>query len=97
MTAERPGRAALEADLRRVILSASPELTDLASRAPLISSGLLESTALLSVALWVEDQVGAPVELGEVDLTEEWDTLEGIVSFVERRGVPSPGAGPPRP
>ena len=57
---------------------------DLSDSAPLISSGLLESGALLSVALWVEDRIGVAIDLADFDLAEEWDSMGAIVRFVER-------------
>jgi acyl carrier protein len=81
-----PGsREALLAELRRLIMADAPTIAaDLPDNAPLISSGLLESAALLNVALWVEDRLGVALELAELDLTAEWDSMSAIVGFVER-------------
>jgi hypothetical protein len=69
------GREALLAELRRLVLSGAPSIAaDLPDNAPLITSGLLESAALLNVAL----------ELGDLDLAAEWDSMSAIVGFVER-------------
>ena len=62
---------------------------------PLISSAMVESIALLNVALWVEEQIDATVEIASFDLTAEWDTLGQILNFVERHRRPD-GARPLR-
>lgn len=48
----------------------------------LIRSGLLDSLALFNLTLWVEREAG-PYDLTSVDLSREWDTVAGIVGFVE--------------
>jgi acyl carrier protein len=82
---EPANREALLAELRRLIMADAPTIApDLPDSAPLISSGLLESAALLNVALWVEDRLGVALELAELDLAAEWDSMSAIVGFVER-------------
>lgn len=49
----------------------------------LIRSGLLDSFALFSLALWVEREAGRPFDVTTFDLSREWDTVAGIVGFVE--------------
>lgn len=49
---------------------------------PLITSGLIESLYLLELALLVEEEVGSPLKLTILDFTTEWDTIDGIISFV---------------
>lgn len=49
----------------------------------LISSGRLDSTALFSLSLWVEERIGRPVDPTSFNLVEEWDTVGRIVAFVE--------------
>ena len=72
-------------ELRRLILRGAPTVADnLSDDAPLISSGLLESVALLDVALWVEDRIGGALDLADVDLVAEWNSMTAIVAFVER-------------
>jgi hypothetical protein len=85
VTPERPGRGDLRRELRALILEAAPDLpADVGDDAPLISSGLVESTTLVSLALWVEDRLGREIELGSFDLVVEWDSLNGVLDFVER-------------
>jgi acyl carrier protein len=92
----RADRAALLRDLRALIIRSTPALTGpLGEDAPLISSGVLESTSLVSVALWVEDHIGREMDLSAFDLATEWDSLAAIVDFVERH-APSTGRPTPR-
>ena len=81
----RPERESWRAELRSLIAESAPDLDgDLADDTPLISSGLVESTTLLSVALWVEERVGREIDLGAFDLASEWDSMAGIMAFVEQ-------------
>jgi len=50
----------------------------------LIRSGLLDSTGLLKLVLWVEQRIGAELDLTAFDLPEEWETVRKLVSFIER-------------
>ncbi len=65
----------------------------------LIRSGLLDSLALFNLALWVEREAGQPFDLTSLDLSREWDTVAGIVEFVEtlkgERARPNGGANQP--
>ena len=49
----------------------------------LIRSQLLDSLALLHLAAWVEDEVGAPLDLSYLDPAAEWDTVADIERFIE--------------
>jgi acyl carrier protein len=87
METSRRERESWRAELRSLIAESAPDLDgDLADDTPLISSGLVESTTLLSVALWVEQRVGAEIDLAAFDLATEWDSLAGIMDFVEQHG-----------
>lgn len=82
---ERSGHGDLRASLLALLGDGALELpADLGGDTPLISSGLLESTTLLNVALWVEDHLGREVELGSFDLVAEWDSMNAILDFVKR-------------
>lgn len=50
---------------------------------PLITSGILESLHLLELALLLEEEVGSPLDLTTLDFTKEWDTMNGILNFVQ--------------
>jgi hypothetical protein len=85
-------------ELRRLVLRGAPTVAgDLSDDAPLISSGLLESVALLDVALWVEDRIGGALDLAAVDLVGEWDSMAAIVTFVERQRGPRVTGDTPSP
>lgn len=51
----------------------------------LLDSGLLDSLALFHLAQWVETELGEPIDPLEVDLTEEWETVDRIVRYLEVR------------
>ena len=68
---------------------------NLSEGASLIASGLLESTTLVTVALWVEERIGRAMDLGAFDLVAEWDSMHAIVDFVERHAA-GPGTAAPR-
>ena len=55
------------------------------SKTPLIASGLFDSLALFNLVVWIEQRVGAPIDPTAVDLATEWDTVDDIVKFIERR------------
>ena len=96
MGAWGPARAKLLEELRALIVNGTPGLDrNLSEGASLIASGLLESTTLVSVALWVENRVGREMDLGAFDLVTEWDSLRAIVDFVERHAA-GPAAAAPR-
>jgi hypothetical protein len=83
--AEPLDRAALREQLLALIAEAVPDLDGtLSDGSPLITSGIVESTTLLNLALWVEDRLHAPLDLGALDLAAEWDTVTSILDFVER-------------
>lgn len=53
----------------------------------LIGSGLLDSTGLMQLVLWVEERIGAELDLTTFDLSEEWETVGKLVSFIDRHQV----------
>lgn len=50
----------------------------------LIKSGTLDSLALVNLIAWIELELGGEVDLCALDLAEEWDTIVGIVQFIEK-------------
>jgi acyl carrier protein len=50
----------------------------------LVRSGILDSLALYRLILWIEEQIGKPVDPTKFDLAEELDTIGDIVHFVEK-------------
>ncbi|MGH9369323.1 MAG: phosphopantetheine-binding protein [Thermoanaerobaculia bacterium] len=75
-------RRRLLAFLEGLDVAAAAGLTD---DTPLISSGLFDSLALFHLVEWIERETGAPVDPGSFDFLREWDTVPGILAFVERR------------
>jgi len=62
-----------------------PALPDDAHRGTsLIQSGILDSAGLFHVALWVEREIGDGFDFTAFDLAAEWDTMEQIVTFVQK-------------
>jgi acyl carrier protein len=50
----------------------------------LVRSGIIDSLALYQLILWIEEQVGKPVDPTRFDLASELDTVASITSFVEK-------------
>lgn len=50
----------------------------------LVRSGVIDSLALYQLILWIEEQVGKPVDPTKFDLASELDTVTGITRFVEK-------------
>ena len=50
----------------------------------LLRSGVLDSLALYRLILWIEEQVGRPVDPTSIDLTSELDTVNDVLRFVEK-------------
>jgi acyl carrier protein len=82
---DRPDRGRLREQLRALIGAlAHPDEEAIDDDTPLISSGRVESITLLNVALWVEEQIDAAVEITSFDLAAEWDSVAQILEFVEK-------------
>lgn len=93
LSLDRPERTTRRERLVVLIAELAPALDgDLADDTPLITSGLMESLALLNLAAWVEEQIDAAVDLTAFDLSTEWDTPAAILDFIERHWL-----APPRP
>jgi acyl carrier protein len=74
-------------DLLRVIRESGVALPpDFDDDTSLIRSGLVDSTALFDVVLWVEERIAPGIDLTDLDLTEEWDTVRKLLAFVARHG-----------
>ena len=58
----------------------------LAADAALITSGLIDSVVLFNLALWIEETIGAPVDITRLDLPAQWDTPERILDFIAAHG-----------
>jgi acyl carrier protein len=74
----------LREKLFRVIHGSQGEtIGELTETTSLIRSGLVDSTRLLELALFVEQEIGRPLDLSTVDLEREWDTVGAILRFIE--------------
>jgi acyl carrier protein len=58
---------------------------DLDANAHLITSGLIDSEMLFELALWIEEEVGGPLDLTRIALPDEWDTLDRVITFIEKK------------
>ena len=52
---------------------------------PLISSGLLDSLAVLVLVGWIDDELGARLDLQTMDIPREWNTVTDILAFMDAR------------
>jgi acyl carrier protein len=78
---------ALRDEILRVIGEGGASLPDdVDDDTSLIRSGLLDSTALFELAVWLEERVTPGLDLTSFDVTEEWDTLGKLMRFVGRYG-----------
>ncbi|HEX2789655.1 MAG TPA: acyl carrier protein [Steroidobacteraceae bacterium] len=49
---------------------------------PLIISGKLDSQGLFNLALFIEKEIGRPIDVSAFDLAKEWNTIDDIVEFI---------------
>jgi acyl carrier protein len=75
----------IENKIRELDKELKGELTDETS---LIKSGLLDSLALLQLAMWIEVEMNSEVDLATIDLSKEWDTIADIIRFIETQSNP---------
>ncbi len=52
---------------------------------PLINSGKLDSQGLFNLALFIEKEIGRPIDVSTFDLAKEWNTIDDIVNFIVER------------
>jgi acyl carrier protein len=72
-------------ELLAAIADWNPALPGPISRhTPLITSACLDSLGLLKLLVWIEQRVGRPIDVTAIDMVKEWDSVNAIVSFVER-------------
>jgi acyl carrier protein len=78
---------ALRDELLRLLEASGASLPDhFDDHTSLIESGILDSTALFDLALWIEERVAPGLDLTGFDLAEEWGTLAKLLAFIERHG-----------
>ena len=68
--------------LKETLSDSSLEIGDDTS---LIQSGLLDSSALFNLALWIENHTNSPIDPASFDLRTEWDTMACILGFIEKQ------------
>jgi len=79
-----PPRLQLLDFLRETLSDSSLEIRDETS---LIQSGLLDSSALFNLALWIENHTNSPIDPASFDLPTEWDTMACILAFIEKQNA----------
>ena len=77
-----PIRTQLVTFLRNTLLDPNLDIRDETS---LIRSGLLDSSALFNLTLWIEEHAISPVDPASFDLSREWDTIAGILNFIDKQ------------
>lgn len=55
---------------------------EIADDTPLLSSGLLDSTALFNLVLWIEEKTGRPLDPTTIDIRRELDTVTRVLEYV---------------
>lgn len=86
----------LEAELLRLFAEWLPwwgDGTSYDQNTPLIQTGGFDSMALLNLVLWIEEQVGKPMDVAALDVAaldveRDWNTVADIVQFVRRERLP---------
>ena len=78
-------RPSLRERLGRVIRQCHPEVNgSLTDTTSLIRSGLVDSLGLLTIAVFIEREIGRAVDITSFDLVRRWDTIADILSFIEQ-------------
>jgi acyl carrier protein len=79
-------RRHLRAELLRAVVPADHDaIGELTETSSLIRSGVVDSQGLLNMALFVEREIGRPVDFTAIDLAIEWDTIADVIRFIEAR------------
>jgi acyl carrier protein len=85
----------LRDELLRLLEASGASLPqDLDDNTSLIESGVLDSTALFSLVLWIDERVAPGLDLTALNLSEEWSTLAKLLAFIDRHVGTT---GPQRP
>ena len=50
----------------------------------LLKSGVCDSYSILTLAVWIEEEIGREIELSELNFEELWDTPALIAGFIEK-------------
>ena len=65
--------------------AAGNNVTELDGNTSLLASDLLDSNSVLELAVWIEEEVGSDLDLQSINFAEEWDTIDAILDFIERK------------
>ena len=72
-------------DLIRAFATWNPELgQNVARDTPLLTTGRLDSMGVFQLVLWIEACVGHTIDVTDIDMPAQWNTVDDIVAFVER-------------
>ena len=81
-----PPQSDLRDKLIGVILRSSPDhIADLTDTTSLIKTGLVDSLGLVEIATYIEREIGRPLDFSRVNPEEEWDTIAGILQFIDKQ------------
>lgn len=58
------------------------EAADLDPDAPLVSSGRVDSLGLFQLILWIESEIGRPVDAPSLSLGQQLDSIRDILAWV---------------
>ena len=84
--ANMTSRSALRQRLMRFLIdSGRVTQEDLDANSPLITSELIDSVTLFELALWIEEEIGRPLDLTQLALPGGWDTVDRIITFIEQK------------
>lgn len=70
---------------------------ELATDTALVASGLLDSLALFRLMMWVEEQIGQPLDPATLDIPAQWATPAEIARFIAARRNGPALSIPPEP
>jgi acyl carrier protein len=51
---------------------------------PLITSGRIDSLGLFRLVMWIERKIGRPIDVANLEMAKEFDSIDAIVGFVVR-------------
>ena len=70
--------------MRFLIDSGRVTQRDLDANSSLITSELIDSVTLFELAIWVEEEIGRPLDLTQLALPDGCDTVDRIIAFIEQ-------------
>jgi acyl carrier protein len=68
----------------------SVDTTTVTDDTPLVTSGILDSGALVELIMFLHEAFGLKIEFGDVTIGN-FDTIDRVVAFVSRGGVSASG------